>query len=127
MPVFNECLLQVDYFGAIQLSTIYLLLGISCDYAFLYFDAYTQSLVEPLVAATLATRITYICQRATPVRSPGITAPSLPSIIVWDQSRWSIGHPRRTSTGSRLPVLAHATCAWAAGRCKVGGCFCKIC
>ena len=56
------------YFGALQLSTFYLLLGISCQYAFLYFDAYVQSLVEPLVAAALTTRITYMCQRATPVR-----------------------------------------------------------
>lgn len=60
----------MDYFGAIQLSTIFLLLGISCDYAFLFFDAYMQALVEPLVAATLATRVTYMCQRATPVRAP---------------------------------------------------------
>jgi len=62
---------QVAYFGALQLSTFYLLLGISCQYAFLYFDAYVQSLVEPLVAAALATRVTYMCQRATPARTPG--------------------------------------------------------
>ena len=61
---------QVDYFGFLQLGSVYVLLGISCDYVFLYFDAYMQSLVEPLVAATLATRVTYMCQRATPVRSP---------------------------------------------------------
>ncbi len=59
---------QVDYFGFLQLGSFYVLLGISCDYVFLYFDAYMQSLVEPLVAATLATRVSYMCQRATPVR-----------------------------------------------------------
>lgn len=59
---------QVDYFGFLQLGSFYVLLGISSDYVFLYFDAYMQSLVEPLVAATLATRISYMCQRATPVR-----------------------------------------------------------
>ena len=58
----------MDYFGFLQLGSFYILLGISCDYVFLYFDAYMQSLVEPLVAATLATRISYMCQRATPVR-----------------------------------------------------------
>ena len=66
---------QVAYFGALQLSTFYLLLGISCQYAFLYFDAYVQSLVEPLVAAALATRVTYMCQRATPVRA--LSAPPI--------------------------------------------------
>ena len=65
-----QCVLndQVDYFGFLQLGSFYVLLGISCDYVFMYFDAYMQSLVEPLVAATLATRISYMCQRATPVR-----------------------------------------------------------
>lgn len=67
MCVLND---QVDYFGFLQLGSFYILLGISCDYVFLYFDAYMQSLVEPLVAATLATRISYMCQRATPVRPP---------------------------------------------------------
>ncbi|KAK9839811.1 hypothetical protein WJX81_003463 [Elliptochloris bilobata] len=64
--LFYRLIFQVDYFGALQLGAFYLLLGISCDYVFLYFDAYMQSLIEPLVAATLATRITYMCQRATP-------------------------------------------------------------
>ncbi len=60
---------QITYFGGFQFLTILITLGVGTDYFFIFFDAYKQSLLEPLVCASQITRIDYTCKRAAQVRS----------------------------------------------------------
>lgn len=58
---------QIHYFSGIQLLTVFLTFGIGSEYFFIFFDAYKQSLLEPLVCGSQKSRIDYTCKRAAQV------------------------------------------------------------
>ncbi|KAK9807022.1 hypothetical protein WJX72_010837 [[Myrmecia] bisecta] len=62
---FYRIIFQITFFSSVQLVTVFLIFGIGSDYLFIFFDAYKQSLLEPMVCGSLSTRMDYCCKRAT--------------------------------------------------------------
>lgn len=63
------CLDQITYFSGMQLLTVFLTFGIGSDYFIIFFDAYKQSLIEPMVCGSQKIRVDCKYKRAAQVIS----------------------------------------------------------